>query len=55
MSVTYGALIGRATHEVALATVALRTEPPDTVAAGRERGARAGRGPGAELREGRCY
>ena len=36
MSVTYGALIGRATHEVALATVALRTEPPDTVAAGRE-------------------
>lgn len=36
MSVTHGALIGRATYEIAIAAVTLHTEPPDTVGAARE-------------------
>ena len=36
MSVTYGALIRRATQEVALGSAALRTDPPSTPEAGRD-------------------
>ena len=36
MSITYGALIRRATQEVALGSVALRTDPPNSPEAGRD-------------------